>query len=93
MRDLMQQDLEVVSRPFGEFIPGGNAAQPGQIDDQIEIVKQLVIKGKTITVPTRLRGRAGASTDPVPENKEKKKAKRDARKKARQKGKSGSKEN
>lgn len=47
----MQQDLEVIGRRFGEFIPGGNAAEPGQIDKQIEIVKQLEIKGKTVTVP------------------------------------------
>ena len=32
MRSLMQQDLETIGRPFGEFIPGGNAAEPGQID-------------------------------------------------------------
>ena len=44
----MQQDLEAIGRPFGEFIPGGNAAEPGQIDKQIEIVKQLEIRGKTV---------------------------------------------
>jgi hypothetical protein len=48
MRDLMQRDLKVIGRPFGEFIPGGNAAEPGQIDKQIEIVKQLDIRGKKV---------------------------------------------
>ncbi len=56
----MQQDLEVIGRPFGEFIPGGNAAEPGQIDKQIEIVKQLEIKGKTVTVPESVEGRSGS---------------------------------
>ena len=40
MRQKMQQDLEVIGRPFGEFIPGGNAAKPGQVSKQIKIVKQ-----------------------------------------------------
>jgi len=55
MRALMQRDLEVIGRPFGEFIPGGNAAAPGQIRKQIEFVKQLDIRGKTVTVPKALR--------------------------------------
>ena len=60
MRALMQQDLEAIGRPFGEFIPGGNATPPGQIDKQIEIVKQLEIKGKRVTVPEALKkGRSG----------------------------------
>ena len=29
MRNLMQQDLEVIGCPFGEFSPGGNAALLG----------------------------------------------------------------
>ncbi|MDB4761302.1 hypothetical protein OAG03_03010 [Akkermansiaceae bacterium] len=28
MRHLMQRDIEAIGRPFGEFIPGGNAATP-----------------------------------------------------------------
>ena len=48
MRKLMQQDLEAIGRPFGEFISGGNAAKPGQIDKQIAIVKQLEINGKLL---------------------------------------------
>lgn len=88
MRDLMQQDLEAIGRPFGEFIPGGNAAGPGQVDRQIEIVKQLEIKGKTVTVPGALREEPGVTDEPGPDDKAKRKAKREARKKARQKAKS-----
>ena len=55
MRALMQHDLELIGRPFGEFIPGGNAAAPGQIEKQIKLVKQLDIQGKTVTVPRSLR--------------------------------------
>ena len=46
MRQRMQEDLEAIGRPFGEFIPGGNATDPGQIDRQIEVVKKPQNKGK-----------------------------------------------
>ena len=88
MRDLMQRDLEVIGRPFGEFIPGGNASAPGQIDKQIAIVKQIEIKGKTITVPRALKAELGATDEPTSDDKKTKKAKREARKKARQASKS-----
>ncbi len=88
MRDLMQYDLEVIGRPFGEFIPGANTAEPGQIAKQIEIVKQLDIKGKTVTVPRALRMAPGVTDEPTPDDKAKKKAEREKRKKARQKAKS-----
>ena len=85
MRNLMQQDLEAIGRPFGEFILGGNAALPGQIDKQIEIVKQLEIKGKTVTVPQAVKQKLGVATEPASDNKAKKKAEREIRKKARSK--------
>lgn len=88
MRDLMQYDLEVIGRPFGEFIPGGNTSEPGQIDEQIKIVKQLEIKGKTITVPATLKDKLGVPDETSPHDKANKKAKRVARKKARQNAKS-----
>jgi arylsulfatase A-like enzyme len=93
MRDLMQQDLEVIGRPFGEFIPGGNAAEPGQIDKQIEIVKQLEIKGKTVTVPEALKNDLGVTDEPTPDDKTRKKAEREARRKVRQEGKSNNQNN
>ena len=63
MRHLMQQDLELIGRPFGEFIAGGNAAERGQIDKQIEIVKQLVIHGKTVSVPAELKKSVGVTDE------------------------------
>ncbi|MCP4889164.1 MAG: hypothetical protein GY904_21445, partial [Planctomycetaceae bacterium] len=93
MRGLMQRDLEVIGRPFGEFIPGGNAAGPGQIDKQIEIVKQLEIKGKTVTVPAALKNSLGGAGEPIPENKAMKKAERETRRKARQDAKANAQEN
>ncbi len=90
MRDLMQQDLEVIGRPFGEFIPGRNAAKPGQINKQIEIVKQLEIKGKTVTVPGALKGKPETTAEAELDDKAKKKAKREARRKAREEAKSNS---
>ena len=88
MRSLMQQDLKGIGRPFGEFIPGGNAAKPGQIDKQIELVKQLEIRGKTVTVPEALKKTLGVSPEPAPDDKATKKAKREARKKAREEARS-----
>ena len=88
MRGLLQQDLEAIGRPFGEFIPGGNAALPGQIDKQIAIVKQLDIKGKTVTVPKALQRNLGVADESIPHDKARKKAEREARKKAREEAKS-----
>lgn len=51
MRRLLTEDLEISGRPFGEFLPGGNAAPGGQIDDQIAQVKTLKIQGKRVIVP------------------------------------------
>jgi hypothetical protein len=93
MRYLMQQDLEVIGRPFGEFIPGGNAAEPGQIDKQIEIVKQLEIKGKTVTAPDALKKDLGVTDEPTPDDKAKRKAEREARRKAREEAKSNNQKN
>ena len=87
MRYMMEKDLEAVGRPFGEFIPGGNAAEPGQIDKQIEIVKQLIIKGKTVTVPEDLKKNIGVSEEPNQDDKAKRKKKREARKKNRKEAK------
>ena len=89
MRHLMQEDLEGIGRPFGEFIRGGNAAEPGQISEQIEIVKQLDIKGKTVSVPNVLKGDPGAA-EPQPDDKAAKKAKRETRRKTREEAKSSS---
>ena len=87
MRNLLQQDLKAIGRPFGEFVPGGNAAKPGQINEQIAMVKQIEIKGKKVIVPEGLKRNPGEAEEPSPDNKVKKKAKREARKKAREEAK------
>ncbi len=48
LRAMLAADLKANGRPFGEFVPGGNAAPPGQIDKQIAQVKQLHVQGKTV---------------------------------------------
>ena len=58
------------------------------INEQIELVKQLEIKGKTVTVPAALKKNRGGSDEPNHDDKAKKKAKREARKKARQEARS-----
>ena len=85
MRKLMKKDLQAIGRPFGEFITGGNATDPGQIDWQIEIVKQIEIQGKKVTVPDTLRKKLGSTAEPDPDDKSTKKAKREARREAREK--------
>ena len=83
IRNLMQKDLESIGRPFGEFIPGGNATAPGQIDRQIDIVKKLKIKGKTVMVPESLKRGLRVSDEPTLDiltKKEKREARRRARK-------------
>lgn len=93
MRSHMQQYLDAIGRPFGEFNSGGNAALPGQIDRQIEVVKQLQIKGKEVSVPKALKGRQEATAEPAASENNGKKAARQARRKARQEGKSDSQKN
>ena len=51
MRELLTAELKAGGRPFGEFVPGGNAAPPGQIEKQIAQVKKLEIQGKKVIVP------------------------------------------
>ncbi|MEO1992390.1 MAG: sulfatase/phosphatase domain-containing protein, partial [Pirellulales bacterium] len=84
MRAFMQHDLEAIGRPFGEFIPGRNTSPPGQINEQITLVKQIEIKGKKITVPEALSGKAGDTGQQNLNDKAKKKKEREIRKKARE---------
>ncbi len=51
MRRILKKDLESFGRPFGEFVPGGNAAPPGLIDEQVELVKRIKIEGKKVVLP------------------------------------------
>ncbi len=87
MRNLMQQNLEAIGRPFGEFIPGLNTSPPGQINEQLALVKQIEIQGKKITVPEALRGKSGETDHSKLDDKINKKSKRELRKKSRKEGK------
>ncbi len=51
MRRMLKKKLESFGRPFGEFVPGGNAAPPGLIDEQVELVKKIRIEGKKVVLP------------------------------------------
>ena len=87
MRSFIQHDLEAIGRPFGEFIPGHNTSPPGQINEQLALVKQIKIQGKKITVPEALRGKSGETDHSKLDDKINKKSKRELRKKSRQGGK------
>ena len=86
MRNLMQQDLKAIGRPFGEFIRGGNSAEPGQIDKQIAIVKKIEIQGKKVTLPEALQRNPEVTGEPTPDaDRARKKAEREARREMRKK--------
>jgi arylsulfatase A-like enzyme len=51
LQGMLKKDLESFGRPFGEFVPGGNAAPAGLIDEQVELVKNIKIVGKKVTLP------------------------------------------
>lgn len=51
MQGILKGYLESFGRPFGEFVPGGNAAPPGLIDEQVKLVKRIRIEGKKIVLP------------------------------------------
>ena len=86
MRNLMQRDLKAIGRPFGEFIPGGNAAETGQIDKQIAIVKKIEIQGKKVAVPEALQRNPGVTRESAQDDdRAKKKAERVARREMRKK--------
>ena len=87
MRSLMKEDLDRIGRPFGEFIPGRNTTSPGAIDKQIELVKQLIIKGKTVTIPETLQDKKILDDRSGLDGKMKKKMERENRRKARQESK------
>jgi len=52
MKELLASHLKDFNRPYGEFIPGGNATQPGQVTKQLEDIKTLTIRGKQVILPT-----------------------------------------
>ena len=83
-RELMHQGLEAIGRPLGEIISGENAAEPGQVENEVRIVKQLQIRGKTITVPDNPGKDVVVTDDAFADDKMIKKALREARRKARQ---------
>jgi len=51
MQGILKKDLESFGRPFGELVPGGNAAPVGLIDEQVELVKKIKIVGKKVILP------------------------------------------
>jgi hypothetical protein len=62
MRELLTADLKSNSRPFGEFVPGGNAVPGGNVDEQISLVKTLTIRGKEVIVPKNIKSNEPART-------------------------------
>lgn len=51
MKELLTQTIQTTGRPFGELVPGGNAAAPGQVEAQQELTRRMKINGKDIVLP------------------------------------------
>jgi arylsulfatase A-like enzyme len=51
MQKLLVSDLESIGRPYGELLPGGNAAPPGQVEEHLAFVRQCTIDGKKVGLP------------------------------------------
>jgi arylsulfatase A-like enzyme len=54
MKTLLKMYLKDIGRPFGELYDPEKVAANGQIADQINLVKQIEVKGKKVTVPQNL---------------------------------------
>ncbi len=62
LRELLTADLKSNGRPFGEFVPGGNAVPGGTVDEQVSLVKTLTIRGKEVIVPKNIKSNEPART-------------------------------
>ena len=55
MKKLLVGHIKNIGRPFGEFSYSDNAGLAGQVNDEITIVKQIKLKGKSVIVPEHLK--------------------------------------
>ena len=81
MRARLTECLKQFDRPFGEFVSGGNAVGPGQVDKQLELVKRLKIQGKNVILPEDLETKPAQQTT----SKEQRRLQRKRRRQERQK--------
>ncbi len=83
MKTLLTDSLKKFDRPFGEFVPGGNAAPGGSIDKQIAQVKTLKIQGKTVILPDGAvaEEKAPATNDRKRQEREKRRSEKKSEKK------------
>ncbi|MAO82747.1 MAG: hypothetical protein CMH50_02550 [Myxococcales bacterium] len=51
LRSMMAQTVQTTGRPYGEFVSGGNATSPGQVEAQQKLVRKMKIQGKKVTLP------------------------------------------
>ncbi len=55
MRKVLRETIETTGRPYGEFVPGGNALSPGQVTEQQELARRMKIQGKTVILPDDMK--------------------------------------
>lgn len=51
LRSMLAQTVQTTGRPYGEFVSGGNATSPGQVEAQQKLVRKMKIQGKKVTLP------------------------------------------
>jgi len=67
MKAMLASDLKSFQRPYGEFLPGGNAAPGGQVEKQIAMVKTIRVEHKTVVLPGEEEGEGEDRSDaPAP---------------------------
>jgi arylsulfatase A-like enzyme len=62
LREKLTTVINSIGRPYGEFLAGENTLPPGQVDAQLELVRQMKIRGKSVILPD------GTSVDPRQRN-------------------------
>jgi hypothetical protein len=67
MKELMSNYLHQIGRPFGEFIPTGNAGMPGQLEKEIMVMKNTQFIGSDIILPDFNRRKIDISASSSPE--------------------------
>ncbi len=59
LRGMLWANIYDIGRPYGEFLDGENTLSPGQVDEQLALVRDLKVTGKTITLPDGTEINAG----------------------------------
>ena len=51
LRSLLVHQIQTTGRPYGEFVSGGKATVPGQVETQPRLVGKMKIRRKKVSLP------------------------------------------